>query len=172
MSDERGSAAAQPGLTEVKRGTSASVDDVASVIADGWLYPSWVVGASRMRAVDAAWPAEGSQLHHSFGVWPALISDTSEVLLDDLPRRFRLRARGWPLGEATVDIRIEARGSGAGSMLTIVEDAVTGPAKVVPRPVRQAVIAWRNAETLRRLAFLAEGRPGGSAPTGTEKAGS
>lgn len=50
------------------------------MLADGWLYPSWVVGASRMREVDVKWPASRSRIHHSVGVWPALIDDHTKVL--------------------------------------------------------------------------------------------
>ena len=42
--------------------------------------------------------------------------------------------------------------------VSIVEDAVAGPGKLVPRPARQLVIVPRNRETLRRLALIAEGR--------------
>ena len=108
-------------------------------MADGWLFPAWVVGASRMRAVDADWPAIGARLHHSFGVWPAVINDDTEVLTNAAPHHLVLRARGWPLGEATVDLRIDARGQGA--MLTIAEDATKGPGRLIPAPLRQAVIA-------------------------------
>ncbi len=55
-------------------------DKVWDVLADGWLYPLWVVGATRMRDVDASWPAVGAQLHHSAGVWPLVLDDTTEVL--------------------------------------------------------------------------------------------
>ena len=44
-----------------------------------------------------------------------------------------------------------------GCDVSITEDAVTGPARLVPGPLRHAALNWRNAETLRRLAFLAEG---------------
>ena len=53
-------------------------DDVFAVLGDGWLYPTWVVGASRMRAVDPAWPAEGAHLHHSLGAWPVLFDDDTQ----------------------------------------------------------------------------------------------
>jgi hypothetical protein len=38
------------------------------------------------------------------------------------------------------------------------EDAVAGPGKLLPQPLRQLVIVPRNRETLYRLALLAEGR--------------
>ena len=37
----------------VTRDTSATPEQVWAVIADGWTYSQWVVGNSRMRAVDA-----------------------------------------------------------------------------------------------------------------------
>ena len=84
-----------------------SAEDVFAVLADGWVYPVWVVGASRMRAVDDDWPEVGSRLHHSAGAWPLLIDDTSEVLAYDPPRAMVLQARGWPAGEARVEITVE-----------------------------------------------------------------
>ena len=139
----------------VSRQFGCSAEDVFAVLADGWIYPVWVVGASRMRAVDDDWPGVGSRLHHSAGAWPLLIDDTSEVLGYDPPRTMVLQARGWPAGEARVEITVEP--SGTGCQVSIAEDASSGPALAVPGPVRQAMIAVRNQETLRRLAYLAEG---------------
>src|SRR5919112_6157910 len=90
-----------------ERTIEASPDAVWEVLSDGWLYPLWVVGATRMRDVDAAWPAEGALLYHSVGVWPLTIDDTTEVLDSDPPSLLRLRARAWPGGEADVELRIE-----------------------------------------------------------------
>ncbi len=64
----------------VMRDVDASPEQVWAVLEDGWPYPSWVVGASRMRAVDERFPAPGSRLHHSAGVWPAVVSDETLVL--------------------------------------------------------------------------------------------
>lgn len=140
----------------VARDFDASPSDVWDVLSDGWLYPCWVVGAARMRDVDEAWPEKGSRLHHSVGNWPLLLDDKSEVL-DAVPlERLRLRAHGWPAGAAEVLIEIEDKG--VGSRVTIREDAVEGPGTLVPRPGRQAMIAPRNREALRRLSYLAEGR--------------
>ena len=62
------------------RAMRCTPDDVFRVLANGWHYPAWVVGASRMRDVDNSWPAPGTKLHHSFGIWPLVIDDTTEVL--------------------------------------------------------------------------------------------
>ncbi len=141
-------------MIEVSRRVHAGPDVVWRVLADGWTYPSWVVGASRMRAVDPRWPEIGAQLHHSAGAWPLLLSDSTSVV-DAVPeRRLVLRARGWPLGEARIDIRVDPDGEDC--VVTIFEDATHGVARLIPGTVRQLVVGGRNVETLRRLALLAE----------------
>ena len=129
---------------------------VWDVLADGWLYPVWVVGATRMRDVDTEWPAPGSKLHHSVGVWPLVVSDDTEVLECEPRQLIRLRARGWPAGEAEVAITLSA--TGADTLVEISEDLVSGPGLLVPEPARVPMIKLRNTETLRRLAFIAEHR--------------
>lgn len=129
---------------------------VFEVLADAWLYPSWVVGASRMRDVDEAWPAEDARLYHSVGSWPLVIDDETQSLEWEPPHRMRLRAKGWPLGEAHVVIEVKPRGDGC--VVRIQEEAVEGPGSWVPRFLTEPVLRIRNAETLQRLAYLAEGR--------------
>lgn len=129
---------------------------VWDVLADGWMYPLWVVGATRMRAVDDTWPAEGSKIHHSAGVWPAVINDDTEVLGVEPLRRLVLRAKGWPFGTAQVVIELEDVGSQ--TRVRIAEDVAEGPGRLVPYPVRAPMIKARNVETLRRLAYVVEGR--------------
>jgi hypothetical protein len=137
------------------REMKCSPEDVFAVLADGWLYPSWVVGASRIRAVDGTWPAPGSNIHHSFGVWPVLIDDATSVLALRPAEHMELKARAWPTGEGHVTIDVKPRGDGC--VVRIIEDAVAGPATIVPKLVRNTGLYYRNTETLRRLAFLAEG---------------
>ncbi len=135
---------------------TCSAEDVFAVLADGWLYPLWVVGASRMRAVDVDWPAVGSKLHHSAGAWPLLIDDDTEMLSYEPPRAMVVQARGWPTGEARAEITVAP--SAGGCTVSIDEDASSGPALMVPKAIRQPIITFRNQESLRRLAYLAEGR--------------
>lgn len=130
--------------------------DVFRVLENGWLYPAWVVGASRMRDVDDAWPQPGAELHHSVGVWPALLDDTTVVEEWAPPHRMVIRARGWPIGEARVTLRV--RSYDGGSMVRIDEEPVRGPATLVPDVFTAPLLRLRNAETLHRLAYLAEGR--------------
>jgi hypothetical protein len=131
---------------------------VFAVLADGWLFPSWVVGASRMRDVDASWPTPGAKLHHSFGVWPAVLDDETTSLEWDPPRRAVFQPKGWPIGEARVAIDVKPRGDGC--LVRITEEPVKGPGALVPRVFLEPPLHLRNVETLRRLAFLAEGGAG------------
>lgn len=129
---------------------------VFAVLADGWTYPSWVVGASRMRDVDENWPEVGSRIHHSVGIWPAVIDDETEVTEWDPPHRASLIARGWPIGEAR--IVIEVRPHREGCVVRMHEYAVRGPMQYVPRVVTDPLIGFRNREALHRLGYLAEGQ--------------
>ena len=138
------------------RAMNCSPEDVFAVLADGWLFPTWVVGASRMRDVDAAWPEVGSKLQHSFGVWPALINDETTVLEYDPPRRLVIQPKGWPIGEARVTLEVKRRPEGC--VVRITEEAVEGPGSFVPKPLLDVPLFIRNVETLRRLAYIAEGK--------------
>ena len=140
----------------VQRRFNCSPEQVFAALEDGWTYPLWVVGTSRMRDVDEGWPACGTKLHHSFGVWPLLIDDNTEVTEIEPGKRLVLEARGWPVGKAKVEITVEADGDG--SLVSISEDITGGPTRLIPQPIRLAGIDARNRETLRRLAYVAEGR--------------
>ena len=143
-------------MSRTRRQVTVPPEQVWEVLADGWMYPLWVVGAARMREVDDTWPAPGSKLHHSVGLWPALIDDETVVRACEPGRMLRLRARGWPAGEADVVITLTPQDGG--TLVEIEEDAVKGPGRLMPKPVRAPLIAWRNVESLRRLAHVAERR--------------
>jgi uncharacterized protein YndB with AHSA1/START domain len=143
-------------MSTTTRLVEATPTQVWDVLADGWLYPLWVVGASRMREVDEEWPAQGTRIHHSVGSWPVLIDDHTEVLDVQPGTMLSLRARAWPTGEATVTIHL--RPAGAGTEVVLEEDATSGPAVLVPKRLRDVSLRWRNVEALRRLAFVAERR--------------
>jgi uncharacterized protein YndB with AHSA1/START domain len=155
--------AIQPGDTTagdnavISRTVNAPPEAVWAVLADGWLYANWVVGASRIREVDPRWPATGSRIHHSVGVWPLLIDDHTEVLEVVENSEILLLARGWPVGEAHVRLRLRAERANHTSV-KITEDVTAGPGKLIPKAARQLLIGPRNKETLQRLALLAEGR--------------
>ncbi|MEG8034665.1 SRPBCC family protein [Sphingomonas sp. LR61] len=131
-------------------------EDVFDVLGDGWLYTTWVVGASRMRKQEAGWPQVGTHLHHSFGAWPLVIDDVTTSLVWDPPHRMVIQPKGWPIGEARVELTVEPHRKGC--KVTIVENAVAGPGGWVPDFLMQPLIWVRNHETLRRLGWVAVGR--------------
>lgn len=153
-------------MATTRRDMPCSTADVGRVLADGWLFGLWVVGSSRIRTVDDGWPRPGTRIHHSFGVWPVLIDDTTESQEWAADSELRLRARGWPAGEAEVVVTLTPRAHGC--TVVIEEDAVRGPGRLVPRPLRSAVLHLRNTESLRRLEYLAVGRHPAVARTGPE----
>ena len=134
---------------------AAPPERVWAVLADGWLYAGWVVGAAHIRRVEPGWPAAGARLHHKVGPWPLTIADTTSSLSADPPRELVLRARGWPLGEATVRIVVEADGDG--SVVTMEETPSAGPGAWVHNRVTDAALRARNTESLARLRDMAEG---------------
>jgi uncharacterized protein YndB with AHSA1/START domain len=149
---------AMPGkAVTVSRTVATTPQCVYDQLADGWLLPVWLVGAAHIRAVDTEWPAEGSCVHHSVGIWPLLVSDTTRVVTVDPPRDLVLQARMWPIGEARVHLRIDA--DGAGTRVTMAEAAARGPARWLDNPLQRWWLKRRNIESLARLAAVAERRP-------------
>lgn len=143
-------------MIECSRVVRCRPSDVFAVLADGWIYGLWVVGAARVREVDPGWPDAGAKIHHSVGVWPALLNDTTLSNGAERPHRLRLRVRAWPVGEGDIEFRIAPHDQG--SLVTFGEQAASGPAARIPRVIQTPLLKWRNTETLRRLAFIAEGR--------------
>lgn len=145
-----------PGPVERHRCTAASADAVWAVLADGWSYAAWVVGASRVRAVAAGWPAEGTEIDHSVGTWPLMIDDTTTVQRCEPGRLLVLKGRAWPFGSAGIEFGLVP--SADGCTVVMREDVAEGPARVLPHPLVTALLVPRNDETLRRLCLLAERR--------------
>lgn len=148
-------------MATVSRDMTASPEHVWEVLADGWEFVAWVVGASRMRAVDDDWPGVGSRLHHSVGVWPLLIDDDTRVLECDPGRRLVLQARAWPVGEARVELEltpIALPGGRPGCRVTMHEHPSAGPGLAMLNRVGDALLVKRNVESLARLAMIAEGK--------------
>lgn len=143
-------------MSRTSRSFACTPDDVFDVLSDGWSYANWVVGAARVRDVDDSWPDAGSRIHHSVGLWPLLISDTTSVQSIQRPHHVVLKVRAWPAGAGQV--RITCEQTGAETLVTMEEEAVAGPARFLLPPVQDVLLHWRNTEALRRLAYLAENR--------------
>jgi len=124
-------------------------------MADGWTYSQWVVGNSRMRAVDPEWPKAGSTIRHSIGVWPLLLDDLT-VVQDCQPlERLVLLAKGRPLGKARITLRLFDTDDG-GCRIEMDEVPVGAPLGWVPDRLASAAAFPRNRECTWRLAALAE----------------
>lgn len=134
----------------------ASPDDVFAVLLDAESYDHWVVGCKDIRTVDSGWPEPGSRLHHTVGVGPLDVEDTTAIVSVDPPRRLVLEARARPAGVAHVSFTLEPDGDA--TKVTMKERAVRGPARRMSNPMLDAMVRSRNAETLRRLKELVEKR--------------
>jgi hypothetical protein len=144
-------------VAEVSLNVEAPVGAVWAVLADGWSYAGWVVGASHIRDVDTGWPKPGARIHHSVGPWPLVIQDTTEVVRCEPSRLLELDARLWPAGAARITFTLEAR-SECLTHVRMAERVVRGPSTLLPNAVQDLLLAPRNRETLQRLNALAKGR--------------
>ncbi|HTJ36568.1 MAG TPA: SRPBCC family protein [Dactylosporangium sp.] len=140
-------------MAKRRRLVNTSPDRVFAVLADGWSYASWVVGASHIRDVDDGWPAVGTRLHHQVGPWPLHINDVTSVQAVDPGRMLELHARAWPLGEATV--RLDLEPVDARTRVTLSYELTAGIGRFVPRRIQSALLGPRSAEMLSRLADIA-----------------
>lgn len=142
---------------EVVAVVDASPEQVFDVLADGWLYALWVVGASHIRDVDVHWPDHGARIHHSVGPWPFTLEDTTEVLEVDRPHSLELSARAWPVGSAWIGIFLRPFPPAA-TEIRFAECLTGGPGRLVPAPLQALPLIPRNRESLRRLTDLVIGR--------------
>jgi uncharacterized protein YndB with AHSA1/START domain len=143
-------------MAPVRHRVNATPAAVFDVLRDGWAYSNWVVGTSHMRAVEADWPAAGSRLFHSSGVWPLLVEDETQVEEMSPDHRLVLTARGRPLGQARVEITLGSEGTG--TVVTLDEIPVQGPGRWFYNPLAERLLRHRNEETLARLAAIVERR--------------
>lgn len=139
-----------------KRDIAASRQRVWDVIADGWTYSQWVVGNSRMRAVDPNWPAPGSIIEHSIGVWPLVINDIARSLTCTPLEELVLVAKGWPFGAARVSLRLFDIDGGC--RVEMSEVPANAALRWLPKSLSLAFALPRNRECTSRLATLAERR--------------
>lgn len=136
------------------RDVAAPCERVWEVLAEGWTYTQWVVGNSRMRAVDPNWPEPGSSIRHSIGIWPLVINDATVVEESEPPHKLVLRARLGPLGAARITMLLHETPQGC--RVEMIEVPVEGPMGAVPNSLALAAAYPRNKECLWRLASLAE----------------
>jgi len=135
---------------------SASPESVFAVLDDARAYPRWVVGARRIRRVDAEWPAVGARFHHALGTTVGELHDWSEILERDAPHRIVLKVCFRPTGVARVAITVEVDGDE--SVVTISEEPISGPAAHLPAFVVEPLLTVRNALSMQRFRHEVERR--------------
>jgi hypothetical protein len=143
-------------MSRIKIEAPVAPNEVLDVLADGWMYAGWVVGATHIRDVDANWPEPGAKVHHTVGVWPVTISDTTEVVEMEPNRLLVLDARAFPAGRASVRIEIHPAGPGR-CRIEMTEKLTQGPGALLPSPVIDPLLGLRNRESLHRLVDIALG---------------
>jgi hypothetical protein len=130
-----------------------SPQSVWQVLSDPSSYAYWVVGSKEIRDAGPGFPAPGTKFHHTIGFGPLTLRDHTEVLDADAPTMLRLRAKGRPVGTATVVLRMRA--TDGGTEVEIVENP-DGPYSILAlNPFLQISTKLRNAESLMRLEELA-----------------
>ena len=145
-------------MITVSREVAVGPQDVFAILSDGWSYAGWVVGNSHVRDVDPGWPRVGTRIHHSAGAWPLQIEDTTAVVSVEPGRFLELDARLWVFGAATIRFTLTPLHAGPGTEIVMEEEAVRGPARLIPAPLQAIGLRPRNVESLARLADLAVGR--------------
>jgi hypothetical protein len=85
-------------MIEVCRTIRTSPEQIFAVLADGWSYARWVVGAAHIRAVDEGWPAVNTRVHHRVGPWPMQLNDRT-VAWEMTPNRLLELDAYAPLGQ-------------------------------------------------------------------------
>jgi Polyketide cyclase / dehydrase and lipid transport len=119
-------------VARIERVVEATPEQVYAVLADGWNYADWVVGAVHIREVDRTWPAPGSKVQPRVGAWPFTVADSTTVVACDRNGSMRLRARLWPLGEA--EVNLNWRGDGPNqTRISMAEEFAAGPLLALKR---------------------------------------
>lgn len=127
-------------------------EEVFGHLLDPWEYPRWLLGASKMRAVDEEWPEVGALFHHTVGWGPCKISDTSRIEAIDPPHRLVLYVRATPLVQGRVTFTL-VPADGGGTLLTLQEEPALAIGNLV-RPVLDPATHLRNRRSLHQLADL------------------
>jgi uncharacterized protein YndB with AHSA1/START domain len=133
----------------------ASPERAWEVLSEPRAFGFWVTGAHGVHDSDSNWPAVGATFHHSQGIPPLVISDTTAVVRAEPPHLLELEARVRPLLVARVLLTVEPDGDK--SRVTMDESSTGGLiAPLMRLPGAGTLIRARNKESLRRLRRIAE----------------
>jgi hypothetical protein len=135
-------------FVETHQLVDATRDDVFHALSDPATYPEWLVGAQKVRHVDADFPAPDAKFEHSSGVTPELSIDDSTVVVEKHGhRKLVLHAH---LGPVTAEVHFDliARGD---QTEVVMRERPTGSALVLT-PLVRPLLALRNRMSLRQFA--------------------
>jgi uncharacterized protein YndB with AHSA1/START domain len=140
----------------------APAEQVFELLGDPRTFSRWVVGTRAIRAADGTWPQPGAAFDHSIGIGPLQLRDHTSVVSAEAPEAIELHARAIPFPPARV--RLQLRPEGNGTHVTMEEAPANRLLSLLLGPLGHWLLTVRNAEALRRLKLLAEGK----APLPTE----
>lgn len=141
-------------MATTRQHIAAAPERVFAVLAEPRNYADWVVGSDTIRDADHHWPAVGSRFYHRVGTGPLKVSDHTEVMDADPPRRLVLHARARPLGTAIVTLVLEPRDGG--TAVTMTETAGDPLSRLGINRLTDPLVHARNVKSLRRLKRIAE----------------
>ena len=133
----------------------AEPEDVFAVLRDRTRYGDWVVGTERTMRGSGRWPQPGSDLRYRIA-GPIGLSDRTIVVDADEPRELRLKTKAWFGPDA--DIVISLAEEDGGTRVRLEERPAHPLLNVLLGPLGHQLLHLRNAEALRRLQRIAEGR--------------
>ena len=129
---------------------------VFAVLSDPRSFARWVVGSKEVRRADPDWPAVGTAFDHKVGGWRIALADHSEVVEATPPNVLKMLVKARPLSKAYVTLCL--RPAARGTRVEMDEVAADTRSMLLFNPLTAPLIRIRNAESLRRLKALAEGR--------------
>ena len=142
-------------MVAVERRFRSSPDGVFDALVDARQYPTWLVGARRVRVRDSNWPNPGASFDHRVGAGPIEIGDRSTVLANDPPWRLDLLVRARPLLAATVHFELHPVDGGT---RLVMDERPAGRFRLLA-PLIAPLVKLRNERSLRNLAALLDGGP-------------
>lgn len=131
-------------------------EDVFAVLSEPRSFARWVVGSREIRRADPGWPKVGTAFDHRVGIWPVTLSDNSEVVECEPPRRLKLLVKARPFSRAYVTLDLKP--SNGGTRLCMDEFAADIRSHLFFNPLTDPLIHVRNNVSLRRLKALSEGK--------------
>ena len=118
--------------------------------------PEWLAGAANIRDVDHAWPEPGSRFHHTVGVGPVKIPDSTKVVRVEVDRLLCLAVRARPFISAIATFSLVSDGQRC--VVTLEEEPALRLIGNVVRPVLDPLTHVRNHYSLKRLATFVSAR--------------